>query len=105
VMVPYNHTTTFSPTMHGRAQCHTSEGESYTKETTPSCGVVRVRAWQEPLLCPNERREMRRRIWMERKIKTRAYVHICMTIEGVWIQVVQLNKFGLLNFHFTNSWT
>jgi hypothetical protein len=32
-------------------------------------------------------------------------LHMCMTTEGVWTQVAQHNKFGVLDFDFTSSWT
>jgi hypothetical protein len=39
------------------------------------------------------------------KIKIKGVLHISISIKGVWTQVAQLNKFGVLNFEFATSWT
>jgi hypothetical protein len=35
----------------------------------------------------------------------RVFLHMCMTTEGVWTQVAQHNKLGVLDFDFASSWT
>jgi hypothetical protein len=49
-----------------------------------------------------ERKEMRRRMWMDKNIKIKVLfsIYICMTNEDVWTQVAEFNKFRLQNFGF-----
>jgi hypothetical protein len=48
---------------------------------------------------------MGRRMWMVKKIKIKGVLHIFIITKGVWTQVAQLNKFGVLDFEFATSWT
>jgi hypothetical protein len=53
-----------------------------------------------------ERKEMRMTTWMNKKIKIKChFAYISITTEGVWTQLVQLNKSRVLNFDFATLWT
>jgi hypothetical protein len=48
-------------------------------------------------------REIRRMMWMEKKINIKGLFSYMYDHRRVWAQVAQLNKFEVLNFDFTSS--
>jgi hypothetical protein len=56
--------------------------------------------------CVREREERDKEVlYGEEDKNLRVFLHMCMTTEGVWTQVAQHNKFGVLDFDFASLWT
>jgi hypothetical protein len=62
--------------------------------------------WGAGALCQRKREERDKEDLYGKEDKNlRVCLHMCMTTEGVWTQVAQHNKFGVLDLDFASSWT